>query len=249
VTRPVRAVIFDLGHTVWNYAPTPEGRKLGVLRVHARLQNELGDLTPHPRQLERALMKSLEKAIVEWYADLSLLQQPPSSYFIRTALSALEFPVDEAVIADLTEIIFGAEPDIPTVPPDTVAALATLQAAGIAMGCITNTMLLQHAIEDVLVRLGLVRYFDAVIVSSEAGYRKPHASLFQRALRELDVTAGEALFVGDRLFDDVSGAKAAGMRAALTHQYRQEDPREAQPAPDAVVRRLREVPLLVAEGI
>jgi FMN phosphatase YigB (HAD superfamily) len=51
------------------------------------------------------------------------------------------------------------------------------------MGCITNTITLQDSMADLLRQLGLVRYLSSVIASSAAGYRKPHASLFQRAAR------------------------------------------------------------------
>ena len=74
------------------------------------------------------------------------------------------------------------------------------------------------------------------------GYRKPHASLFLRALEELGVAPHEALFVGDRLVDDVGGAQGVGMHAVLTHQYRQEQLGSAAVTPDAVIQRLSELP-------
>ena len=88
--------------------------------------------------------------------------------------------------------------------------------------------------------------------SSAMGYCKPHASLFLRALDELGVAAHEAVFVGDRMVDDVGGAQAVGMRTVLTHQYRREDPGRAPAAPDSVIGRLSELPAalerLEAEG-
>jgi hypothetical protein len=44
------------------------------------------------------------------------------------------------------------------------------------------------------------------------------------------------------LLDDVSGAKGIGMRAVLTHQYRQESLDGAVAQPDAVISRLGELP-------
>jgi len=243
---PVRAIIFDLGHTLWDYAPTEQSRRLGTLRLHARLLKELGDVTPHPTDLERGLLKQLEKAIGDWYQDGGRLEQPASDVFVRRALAALEAPLTEQLVSDVTQIFFGVEMDMPVIAPDTLAAIATLHAGGIAMGCITNTIALRGAMEDVLRRLGLLRYLDSLVVSSDAGYRKPHASLFQRGLDDLGAAPEDALFVGDRLLDDVTGAKAIGMRAVLTHQYRQEQVDGALVQPDAVVRRLGELPVVVA---
>jgi len=243
---PVRAVIFDLGHTLWDYAPTEQARRFGTLQLHARLAADLGDTTPHPRELDRALLKELERTITSWYADGSRLEQPTSDFFVREALAGLEAPVSEQLVADVTSILFGTELDVPVILPDTLATIATLHAQNIAMGCITNTIALPSAIEDLLWRLGLVRYLDAIVVSSGAGFRKPHASLFRHALDELGVCPEEALFVGDRLLDDISGAKALGMRAVLTHQYRQEALDSSLVLPDAVISQLGELPAVVA---
>lgn len=243
----IRAVIFDLGHTLWDYAPTEQSRRLATLRLHARLIDELGEATPHPIELERSLLKQLERSIGKWYADGSRLDQPTSDTFVRQALAALEAPASDRLVDDVTQIFFGAELDVPVVLPDTLSAIATLHAQDIAMGCITNTIALHTSMEDLLVRLGLVRYLDSIVVSSAAGYRKPHASLFQRALDDLGVPPAEALFIGDRLLDDISGAKAIGMRAVLTHQYRQEPLDSAVVPPDAVIARLGELPSAVAQ--
>ena len=58
---------------------------------------------------------------------------------------------------------------------------------------------------------------------------KPHPAIFEEALRRLGVEAKETVFVGDMVWADVQGAQALGMKAVLTHQYRQEDPGEAKP--------------------
>jgi len=49
-----------------------------------------------------------------------------------------------------------------------------------------------------------------------------------------------AVFVGDRLYDDVGGAQTAGMRAIQTVQFRREE--EPEPRPDAVIEHLSDLP-------
>jgi putative hydrolase of the HAD superfamily len=44
---------------------------------------------------------------------------------------------------------------------------------------------------------------------------KPHRSIFETALLQAKVGAGESLMVGDSLKHDIEGALAAGMRAVL----------------------------------
>ena len=113
------------------------------------------------------------------------------------------------------------------------------------MACVSNTILLEKGINDALSRLGLHRYFRSAVASSSMGYKKPHASLFDRALTELEVEPQHAVFVGDRLVDDVSGAQSVGMRAVLTHQFRQERVEDSRIVPVAVVTRLAELPAVI----
>ena len=241
----IKAVIFDLGHTVWDFAPTEESRRYAVLRLHNRLYEAYGDGTPPPRALDRAFTSVVARWLAEWSTEDGDLVQLPSEQLVREVLATFELAAEADLLRELTIAILGLEVQMPVIEPDSLAAIATLHARGLSMGCVTNTLALEEAIVDVLERLGLVRYLDARVVSSAAGYRKPHASLFQRALDDLDVAPHEAVFVGDRLYEDVSGPKAIGMRAVLTHQYRQEALDGAIVAPDAVIRRLAELPEVI----
>jgi putative hydrolase of the HAD superfamily len=96
--------------------------------------------------------------------------------------------------------------------------------------------------EDFL-RYGLDRFLDASVFSSEAGWRKPDPRIFREAMNRLKAEPAETVFVGDRLYDDISGAQAVGMRAVQTRQFRQ----EADPDfhPDAVIDHISELPALL----
>jgi putative hydrolase of the HAD superfamily len=61
-------------------------------------------------------------------------------------------------------------------------------------------------------KLDINRFFNAVVVSEEVGWRKPHAKIFEETLRRLAVKAEEAVYVGDSPIEDVQGAKDAGMK-------------------------------------
>lgn len=237
---PLRAVIFDLGHTIWDYAPREESRRLNVLRLHKRLESSLGDATPAPAALDRALADGIGRWMRSWDGDE--LEQPPSEQLVREALGTIDLTPPDELLRELTTIFFGTELDMPVVEPDTLAAIAELDKSGLRLGCVTNTILLEEGILDALRRLGLLRYLRSVVVSSAMSYRKPHASLFLRALEELNVSPEEALFVGDRLVDDVRGAQSVGMRAFLTHQYRQEPVESSPVRPDGVLQRLGQLP-------
>jgi putative hydrolase of the HAD superfamily len=73
--------------------------------------------------------------------------------------------------------------------------------------------------------------FETVIVSDTVGWRKPRPVIFERALADLGVRAGECLFIGDRPDIDVAGAKGIGMAAAWLNVDRAPVP-PGLPAPD-----------------
>ena len=79
-------------------------------------------------------------------------------------------------------------------------------------------------------QLGIAERIDYAVFSSELGKRKPHAEIFRRALEALGVAPEEALFVGDRLYEDVRGAKAVGMATVQALWFRaDENPDGAEP--------------------
>lgn len=64
-------------------------------------------------------------------------------------------------------------------------------------------------------KLGVNQFFDAVLVSDENGWRKPHSRIFQDALGKLRANAEEAVFIGDSPLEDIKGARAAGMKTVF----------------------------------
>jgi putative hydrolase of the HAD superfamily len=53
---------------------------------------------------------------------------------------------------------------------------------------------------------------DALVISSEVGYRKPHPAFYEAACAHLAVPAERVLWVGDDVDNDVAGPNRAGCR-------------------------------------
>ena len=244
-SAPVRAVIFDLGHTVWDFDPREDAWRLVTIAFLRRLQRETGEATPELREVERAIGETVRAAFTGWLDDPDHVQTP-SELLVRDALATLDVAVEAQALAELTEIVFGMDIEMPVIPHDTVAALGELDRRGIVMGCVTNTITSHAGIEETLRRLGMLRYLRSVVTSTEMGRCKPHPSLFRRALDDLDVRPEEAVFVGDRLREDIGGAQAVGMRAVLTRQFRVDEADGVEARPSAVIRRLAELPDLLS---
>ncbi len=64
-------------------------------------------------------------------------------------------------------------------------------------------------------KVGLLDYFDPIIVSGDHGFRKPDRRLFQLALDGMAVAAQNALYVGNDMHRDIFGAREAGMATVM----------------------------------
>jgi putative hydrolase of the HAD superfamily len=89
---------------------------------------------------------------------------------------------------------------------------------------------------------GLGRWFEVVVLADELGRarRKPHPEPYRRALAQLGLLPGEAVFVGDRPETDLLGAAALGLATVrVTQGEHQGTPDVVRP--DATVRAVAEV--------
>jgi putative hydrolase of the HAD superfamily len=93
---------------------------------------------------------------------------------------------------------------------DALPVMQSLREHRLAIGLISNG---QRDLEEFAVHHMLD--VDCAIGSKAHGRAKPHASIFERALSILDVSATAAVMVGDSYADDIEGARALGMRAIL----------------------------------
>jgi putative hydrolase of the HAD superfamily len=96
--------------------------------------------------------------------------------------------------------------------PDTVPALGELRARGLRVLVVSNW---DVSLPRVLARCGIAGLIDATVTSAEVGARKPDPAIFLAALELAGSSADEALHVGDTAEEDVTGARAAGIRALL----------------------------------
>jgi putative hydrolase of the HAD superfamily len=80
-------------------------------------------------------------------------------------------------------------------------------------------------VEQILARVGLKRFFDAIIISGRLGVCKPHPAIFNELTRRLALASDEIMFVGDELQADIAGAQRAGMQTVwMTYRQRLERP-------------------------
>jgi putative hydrolase of the HAD superfamily len=128
--------------------------------------------------------------------------------------------------------------------PDVAPLLRDLRERGLRVGVLSNTMWPRSAHERVFVRDNVLSLIDGAVYSSEIPWTKPHPEAFRAAMAAVGVDDPAAcVFVGDRPYDDVHGAKSVGMRAVLIRNS--DVPPFESAVPDAVISRLSELPPLL----
>lgn len=197
----------------------------------------------HPGEPERAAAVALAIAAAE-EAAWTRAREEHSAFTVAQVLAAAGVAANEAAL-----MAYRASWEHATfTDPDVEPLIKLLRDKGLRTGVLSSTAWPAAWHEEMLERDGVLHLFDAVVWSSDLRYTKPHREAFLAAMAAVGVDdPADCVYVGDRLYDDVSGAKAAGMRAVLipnsqipAHQHVAVDVE-----PDAVIRRLSELPAVL----
>jgi putative hydrolase of the HAD superfamily len=81
-------------------------------------------------------------------------------------------------------------------------------------------------VPDHLRTMRVAQLLDAVVLSVDVGWRKPHPAIYHAALDQLGIAASDAVFVGDSYQADFAGPERVGIRAFLI------DPRHTAAIPE-----------------
>ena len=148
-----------------------------------------------------------------------------------------EHPAGVAAYREYWEPHTHTDPEVPEL-------FAALRERGLRVGVLSNTIWPRAWHEDVFTRDGVLDLIDGAVYTSEIVHTKPHAEAFRAAMNAVGVEdPARCVFVGDRPYDDISGAQAVGMRAVLVPHseipLNQQMPVDV--TPDAVIQRIGEV--------
>ena len=209
----LEAVLFDWGDTLMRWAWEPELLDAG----HAAGLRALG----------REPLPGLTRRFREAYLPLLLapgtLEEVEYPALVRTLLAEEGIDAGDEELARFLEAEHAAWQPARLLASTTHALLETLRDRGLKVGLVSNAVDPPDLLHRDLAQLGVADRLDVAVFSSEVGWRKPHAAIFERALDVLQVSAENALFVGDTLATDVAGAAALGMHTCQAVWFRADD--------------------------
>jgi putative hydrolase of the HAD superfamily len=204
----IKAVFFDLYHTLITYDPPQE-------ELVARALRELG-IERDPAIFRRPLITA-DEFIYEEIARLPLSQRSQEEKIALYAqyqgivLKEAGIEADQKLAMGLLGKMQQYNMNL-VLFDDVATALDELKKRGLVLGLISNV---EQAMNDTLARLKLDSWLDIIVTSLDAGAGKPQPEIFLEALKRAGVAADEALYVGDQYRVDVLGARGAGIKGIL----------------------------------
>jgi FMN phosphatase YigB (HAD superfamily) len=219
--RTIRALLFDLGNTLWTYAPPPHWETLeqeanreiaSILRYEFAFVNETeAELLGLSQEFRTALSPIIRahmrkdaihepdivQVVQETFAEFGWPSVTPSQAF--TLFQHTQIPVEGS------RVLFA----------DAIETLIELQQRGFLLGVVTNRIWGGAPFLAGMDRMGLFKFFapENIAISADLRIRKPHATIFQYTLQALNVQPEEAIMVGDSLRADIIGANRLNIYA------------------------------------
>jgi FMN phosphatase YigB (HAD superfamily) len=210
----IEAVLFDFGGTLVQPKKSwPEIRREGVRATYNFLRKRGLKMSFEEYALvnERVFKKYAEMEAAEDRDIPDILKYGELIVELFTSLSRRE----ELKLASETNDVFWALTARAQTPSKRVPfALRKLRSIGLRMAIISN----HHngkSLRKMLRNLGMIKYFEVVIVSEEVGVRKPNPKIYRICLSRLRLRRNQVIFVGDSLLYDVVGARAADIISVL----------------------------------
>jgi len=236
----LRAVLFDFGHTLADFRFAQENLLACYQEVRAILVARAYVEVPEASALMDDVSRQVASKIITSYENQELQELDLISLFDH-ALRGVGMQLSRELLRQVAEMEHRALIANIAAPEENLEVLRELKQHGLKLGLVSNATLLAEMMHQDIERFGIAAYMDKAVFSSEVGVRKPHPAIFRTVLEGVAVAAEEAVFVGDRLHDDIGGAKQLGMKGVLTRQYRSEEIEAGKVQPDHVIDRLPEL--------
>ena len=218
----IRACIFDAYGTLFDYRSAA-----------SRCRDVLGENFDQVNALwrEKQLQYSWLRAIQGRHVD-----------FWQVTGEALDFALDTAAIADSTVrdrlmamyLKLDVFPEVPDM-------LKRLNVAGLKTAILSNGS--PEMLDAAVRNAGIGSLLDAVLSVEAVGVYKPHPKVYQYAIDQLGIKAGEIAFQSSNAWD-AHAASLCGMRVIWCNRYRQR-PDRLPGLPDFEIASLAELPDLV----
>ncbi|HEX6491104.1 MAG TPA: HAD family hydrolase [Gaiellaceae bacterium] len=210
------AVLFDWGDTLMRFAYdealVEAGHWAGIRALRRDDLPEVARLTAHFRERYEPLF---------WApGTVEELEYPG---LVRQLFRDFGLELKEEELTRFLEAEHAAWEPARQLGAHTHALLEALRGRGLKLAIVSNAFDPAWLLQADLEQLGLAERVDLAVFSSQVGKRKPHPEIFEVALAKLGVEPAAAVFVGDRLYEDIRGAGELGLTTVQALWFRADE--------------------------
>jgi HAD superfamily hydrolase (TIGR01662 family) len=216
----IRTMFFDLDDTLFDHQYS---RRCGIMALKAMHQAlSAADIRDMEKFHEQLIWANFTKVL-----DGEISVYDAMTERIRTLCARFGITLAHADVPETVRRYDAAYQNNRRAVPGSRELLALLKEEA-QVGIITNGFCdLQ---EEKIAVCGISPLIDILIISEEAGYKKPDRRIFETALARAEADPAESLYVGDSWNVDILPASACGMKAVWLNRY-------GQPCPDPSLAR------------
>ncbi len=204
----IKDVYFDLDHTLWDFD------KNSALTFDVILKEENIGL-----DVQEFLDTYIPINMDYWarYRNNSISKEDLRIGRLRDSFDVLKVQVSDKVINSLSNKYIDVLPGFNHLLQDTKEILSYLKPK-YKLHIITNGFEeIQH---NKMQNSQIAEYFDTITTSEEAGVKKPHLAIFEKALRKSNAEPENSIMIGDSYEADIEGAQNAGLHVVYFDYYK-----------------------------
>ncbi|MGD9992383.1 MAG: YjjG family noncanonical pyrimidine nucleotidase [Salinivirgaceae bacterium] len=202
-SKKYKNIYFDLDRTLWDFETNSEKTLYNLVERYApQLLSHFNEFLTIYYQINEELWLQ--------YRDGKLKKEVLrikrfSDAFMQMGLTQVDF------CEQLADDYISESPLKTALFPHAIDVLEYLKSKNYRLFLLTNGFKEVQVVK--IKHSGLEPFFEKMITSEEAGYQKPHAKIFEYALKTVNAKKKESLMVGDDMENDIFGAQSFGIDA------------------------------------
>ncbi|MCD4752840.1 MAG: HAD family hydrolase [Anaerolineaceae bacterium] len=206
--RKFKVILFDLGSTLVFFTGNwDEVLDEAIFKMVPVLSNIL-----NKNILEHEFHSLYKSALTQYYINRDIDYTELSTHKLLNNLLNASFHTslpDEDIILVMDEF-YSYTRSHWVLDEETLPVLQKLRSQGYRLGLISNAGYASDVTRQ-LENFQLSPFFDQILISADVGYRKPHLTIFQKAIEFFGQAPHDFVMIGDTLSADIIGARKAGM--------------------------------------
>jgi putative hydrolase of the HAD superfamily len=209
----MKAVLFDLGHTLINYHNDWRGPERKAVSNVAKMVCQVTDIYEE-KDVQVYLLDLLDRGRKRKLTEHIEIPLPD---VLNDCYARFGCDGDNGLVLEGMEAFYAVLLEKRELVPGAKEMLEDIRARDYSLGLISDVawgLTSDYPMRD-MKHFGLDEYFDDFVFSTDVGIRKPNPRIFKLALFNIGAKAEESIYVGNNLQADIQGALGVGMTAVL----------------------------------